>query len=437
MLYLKSLEIENVRCFGKKQRIDFTYDTGEIAKWTVILGDNGTGKTSILRSIVSMLPTPKEFLGRRSKVDNEFSLSINNGFRNAWSLMRKDGENPSNIRLKVAECMQPFSDVEYEIDLVYSENHRTKEAPVPLTGSTIFNTELLSPVYCFAYGANRKMSGKSLSGDNLLEASLTLFDEEARLQNSEEYFLQLDYESAKSRKGGDEMERVKKLLLKILPSGVKNIRVSKTGRLQREVQVETSFGWVPLTELSLGYKTTIAWSIDFATKMIYYHEKSRNPFEEPAILIIDEIDLHMHPAWQHEIIENLSTLFPKTQFIVTAHSPLIAQAALDSNLVLLKKTSDQVKVVNEPNIVKSWRIDQVLTSDLFGLKEPRNKKYQKILDKRRTLLMKDELSTEESDELHKLESKLDEIPVAETQEYIKAMEIILKASKHSSNHDSN
>jgi len=164
--------------------------------------------------------------------------------------------------------------------------------------------------------------------------------------------------------------------------------------------------------------------------MIYYHEHSSSPFDEPAILILDEIDLHMHPAWQREIIDNLTKIFSKTQFIVTAHSPLIAQAALDANLVLLKKNKDEIRVINEPDIVKSWRIDQVLTSDLFGLKDTRSKKTENVLAKRRRLLLKDELSQKEMEELQKLETKIDEIPVAETQEYIKAMEIILKSAKH-------
>ena len=62
MLYLKKLVIENVRCFGAKQKINFTDSDGKISQWTVILGDNGTGKTSILRSIVSLLPSPQSFL---------------------------------------------------------------------------------------------------------------------------------------------------------------------------------------------------------------------------------------------------------------------------------------------------------------------------------------------------------------------------------------
>lgn len=431
MLYLKSLELENVRCFGKKQRIDFTGADGKISQWTVILGDNGTGKTTILRSIVSLLPSPQSFLDRRNHLETEYNLSINNGWRNAWDLKHKNGEEDSILSLVVAECQKPF-DSEYEASLYHTVNHKKDNSDNAYSGTTKFDTRVLSPVYCFAYGANRKVGTKSLSGEKLLQANETLFNEEALLQNSEEYFLQIDYETIKQKKGSQIRDKVKDLLLQILPTGVKDIRVSKAGRLQRTVQVETPFGWVSINELSLGYKTTIAWLIDFATKMMYYNEKSKTPFDEPAILILDEIDLHMHPAWQREIIQNLTELFPRTQFIVTAHSPLIAQAALDSNLALLKRTTDQIKIINEPAIIRSWRIDQVLTSDLFGLQESRSPKVEKILRQRRNLLFKDDLNAADKKKLKQLESKIDEIPIAETQEYIKAMEIVLKASKHSS-----
>lgn len=425
MLYLKKIAIENVKCFGSKQHIDFTGDDGKISQWTVILGDNGTGKTSILKSIVSLLPSPQSFLDKRSHLDTEYDLSINNGWRNAWSLKRND-EKESKISLTISETEIPFDHQEHypEMDLSFTMNH--KGINTDNSGLTLskFDTILFSPVYCFAYGANRKMAEKSLSDDNFRNTSETLFREDALLPNSSEYFLRLDYETAKSRKGSEELKRVKKLLLKVLPSGVKDIKVEKVERLRREVQVKTDFGWVNLNELSLGYKTTIAWLMDFATKMIYYHENSNTPFDEPAILIIDEIDLHMHPAWQREIIENLTKIFTKTQFIVSAHSPLIAQAALSSNLVLLKRVGDHIKVENTPDVIRSWRIDQVLTSDLFGLKGSRPKEIEKKIQERRTLLKKENLNENQINELQKLNAEIDRMPIGETKAEIDAMEIL-------------
>lgn len=429
MLYLKNLEIENVRCFGKKQRIDFTDKDGNISQWTVILGDNGTGKTTLLKSIVSMLPAPQSFLEKRTNLETEYFLSFDNQWKYIWDLRHKEGEKNSLLSLNVVECEKPFSEnVEIEIELRREINHSNSLDEMHYRSHQyeqgMYDTKILSLVKCFAYGANRKMAEKSLSDNNLKNTNETLFKEEALLPNSSEYFLRVDYETAKNKKGNAEKNRIKDLLIKILPSEVQDIEIKKSGRLQREVKVKTDFGWVKLNELGLGYKTTIAWLIDFATKMIYFHEKSNKPFEEPAILVIDEIDLHMHPEWQREIIENLTMLFPNTQFIASAHSPLIAQAALNSNLVLLKKRGDHVVIENTPDVIRSWRIDQLLTSDLFGLKEARSKEMEDKMTLRRKLLKKDSLTKSEEKKLEDLNIEIYDMPIGETKSEIEAMDIL-------------
>jgi predicted ATP-binding protein involved in virulence len=429
MLYLKNLEIENVRCFGKKQRIDFTDKNGDISQWTVILGDNGTGKTTLLKSIVSMLPAPQSFLEKRTNLDTEYFLSFDSQWKYIWDLRHKEGEKNSLLSLNVVECEKPFSEnVEIEYELRREINHSNSLDEMHYRSHQyeqgMYDTKILSPVKCFAYGANRKMAEKSLSDDNLKNTNETLFKDEALLPNSSEYFLRVDYETAKNKKGNAEKNRIKDLLIKILPSEVQDIEIKKSGRLQRDVKVKTDFGWVKLNELGLGYKTTIAWLIDFATKMIYFHEKRNNPFEEPAILVIDEIDLHMHPEWLREIIDNLTLLFPNTQFIVSAHSPLIAQAALNSNLILLKKRGDHVEIENAPDIIRSWRIDQVLTSDLFGLKNARTKEFEDKINRRRNLLKKEELTSLEQQELNDLNIEVYNMPIGETSAEIEAMDIL-------------
>ncbi|MDR3262115.1 MAG: AAA family ATPase [Tannerella sp.] len=285
--YVKGLEIENVRCFGKRQRINFTDSKGNISQWTVILGDNATGKTTLLRSIVSMLHLP---LSDEDDGENQKRYTYLRGLVDGWDMKHQDGEQESVLRMIMSICKPPFIEEKWPeifVSNTYKRNHKSRERKF-----------LTRQSYCFAYGANRRMTEKSLSDDSFTRISENLYKDDAFLPNSSEYFLRLDYETAKSRKGSRELDKVKELLLKVLPEGVQDIKIVKAGRLQREVQVKTDFGWVNLNDLSLGYKTTIAWLIDFATKMIYFHDKSDNPFDESAILVLDEIDLHMHPAWQ-------------------------------------------------------------------------------------------------------------------------------------------
>ena len=160
---------------------------------------------------------------------------------------------------------------------------------------------------------------------------------------------------------------------------------------------KTPYGWVPLRQLGYGYRTMIAWVVDFASRMVERYPDSPDPLAEPAVVLVDEIDLHLHPKWQRELIGFLTERFPNTQFIVTAHSPLIVQAATDANIALLKREGDHVVIENNPETIRGWRIDQILTSDLFGLETARPPDMEKLLLRRKELLTKPRLTKAEQE----------------------------------------
>jgi hypothetical protein len=120
--------------------------------------------------------------------------------------------------------------------------------------------------------------------------------------------------------------------------------------------------------------------------------------------------------------------FPKTQFIVSAHGPLFVQAAADTNLVVLVEKGNQVEILRNPESIKGWRIDQVITSDLVGLDGARDPKTDKLLRRQEELLGKAELSESEQKELDKLDEQLRGLPTAETKEDRQAMALIRAAA---------
>src|SRR5207247_817848 len=135
----------------------------------------------------------------------------------------------------------------------------------------------------------------------------------------------------------------------------------------RGVGVSTKDGEVPLRQLSYGYQTMMAWAFDIGWRLFRHYPDASSPLQQPAIVLIDEIDLHLHPRWQRDIRARLSIHFPNVQFIATAHSPLIAQAFLDANLAVVVRDGDHSVIENDPVKVDNWRVDQILTSELFGL----------------------------------------------------------------------
>jgi predicted ATP-binding protein involved in virulence len=78
-----------------------------------------------------------------------------------------------------------------------------------------------------------------------------------------------------------------------------------------------------LDQLSDGYKTLLALVIDLSARMSMANPHLDDPLGVEAIVMIDEVDLHLHPAWQQHIIGDLLRTFPNTQFVLTTHSPFI------------------------------------------------------------------------------------------------------------------
>jgi hypothetical protein len=281
------------------------------------------------------------------------------------------------------------------------------------------------------------MGAGSLSAPKESQPSDSLFFEDVPLRNAEEWLLQADYAASKEShekgaKGGakERRDRIKQLLIELLPE-VSDMRFAPPdGRNPAaRVEVQTPYGWVAMRGLSLGYRTLIAWMVDLASRLFERYPESPNPLAEPAVVLVDEIDLHLHPAWQRQLIGYLTERFPNTQFIVTAHSPLVVQSATDANIVVLKREGDHVVIDNDVESIRGWRVDQILTSDLFGLETARPVQIEALLKERTTLLSKPRLTPKDEARLRELDSAIGPLPTGETQTERDALELIQRAAE--------
>lgn len=421
--YLLDLSLENLRCFGRKQTLRLADGRGVPYHWTIILGENGTGKTSLLKALVSLAPSPKQMFGRNQELHLYPGLL---DWATSWDTRRQSGSATAHISGTTVKARSlAHARTGERLQLWVEQRHSGRDR----ISYSAAEYSQLGDFLCFAYGASRRMGKASLTNDTYSTASVSLFDDDAPLINVEEFFLRADYDAktSRSRKATQQRETVRKLLVDILPE-VSDLRISKGSADARTVEAKTPFGWVRLSEMSLGYKSLIAWLVDFASRMYHYHRTKPHPFREPAVVLVDEIDLHMHPRWQRKILGYLSRKFPNTQFIATAHSPLIVQAALEANLVLLKRQGAHVRIENETETIRTWRIDQILTSDIFGLSSARSEDVEQLLAERRALLVKPKLGKHDATKLQELEQKLGRVPVAETPENLEAMEIVRQAA---------
>lgn len=439
--YFLSLTVENVRCFGSPaQTLDLSDGNDRPAQWTIILGDNGVGKTTVLRSLAGLTPD-QTLLLREEKfeyVPPRYTSDLL--LRFAWEVFRgSDVQNIAKLScnfavgVKLEELAKKAGKFSASMQVIRLPDdlglgrdlHSIRESGTQR-----------GHMYCCGYGATRAMSHTSLSDNELGDSLSSLFHDDVSLLNAEEWLLRSDYESKVSDKGKERRELVRQALLRMLPEieeievdyGSERVTKRQDGRFEPTVIFKTPYGWVRLQDLSLGYKTLIAWTVDFAARMFDRYPGSQNPLAEPAVCLVDEIDLHLHPTWQRKLIGYLTELFPNTQFIVTAHSPLIVQAAANANIVVLRREGDHVVIDNSVESLKGWSVDQILTSDLYGLVSERPPEYDAMLTERRRLLSKSRLTKKDRARLQELEAEVDKLPVGRTPEDIKAMEIIRRAA---------
>ena len=121
----------------------------------------------------------------------------------------------------------------------------------------------------------------------------------------------------------------------------------------------------------------VSWLVDFVYKLADYYYDEKSIFDKQAIVIIDEIDLHLHVSFQKKLVKFLTSTFKNVQFIVTAHSPLIVQASSNANIILLKRYGISSKTYENEYDISKWRIDQIYSSDLFGKCRLKTRKCRK------------------------------------------------------------
>lgn len=432
--YFLSLTVENVRCFGPKQTLDLSDGKGRPARWTVILGDNGTGKTTLLQSLVAV--EPSRMLGSLE------AMIVPSAFRAAFAVyeplvsssgdfQRGTGDSTTRISVSIS-AGQSFAK--------RSTRTSTHEVGVQWIGakkrSSAYSSDSdkVAGLVCYGYGAARKMDLSSLSGRYTEDSSANLFREDAELINPEAWLLQTDYTASKKSPAQAaataRREQVGQILSAILPD-VDDIRflVPIVVKDKPRVEFKTPYGWVPIWSLGLGYRTMIAWIVDLASRLFDRYPDSPDPIAEPAVVLVDEIDLHLHPRWQRKIMSFLSERFKNTQFIVTAHSPLIVQAATDANIAVLRREGDHVVIDQSIKAVRGWRIDQVLTSDLFGLETARPPEFDELLRERKKILTKGRLTRRDKEKLQLLNAQMGELPAGENLQQFEAMDIIQRAAK--------
>lgn len=439
-MYFLSIALENVKCFGSKQTLDLSNGKGAPARWTLILGDNGVGKTTLLQLLALMRPT-EDPESEKQKTDMIAIKATIDSFEDndEYERLLRAGKNEDlsvRIELSNGEKLNVHSPKKGNI-LSYEVKAKSKDGKLTASTNVVGYLKNFNAPNVFAYSASRHMVSNNSDQSSLRDSVANLFSETGELYDAEEILPNLDYKQLKQiPRAKEDLIKVKALLVDLLPfvesaecieimgpSTITNFNTSGS------VKIKMPTGIVALSSLSMGYMTMLAWAVDLAIRMLEKFPESDAPLEEPAVVIIDEIDLHLHPKWQRDVREQLTSHFPNTQFICTAHSPLMAQSSEEENIVVLKLENNEVHIINNRDLIKGWRVDQILTSDLFGLTSARSSEVEERVNERRRILDKKKKTKDDLQELKELDDTLSKLPTLESMEDENMMDLLREANK--------
>ena len=179
------------------------------------------------------------------------------------------------------------------------------------------------------------------------------------------------------------------------------------------VLVDTDDGQIPIDLVSQGMSSIYSWAGCLLQRLQEVYPDSESFANEKALVLVDEIDAHMHPKWQQLIVTKLKESFPNIQFIATTHSPLITYGLETDEIIVARRAAEgedaEGKVIVERSTMdpSAFYADQILTSPLFDLETSGDPAHYKATIRYTELSAKDSRTEQEESELEELSEKLD------------------------------
>jgi energy-coupling factor transporter ATP-binding protein EcfA2 len=380
---ISAVRIENVRGFaGAHGKVDLSFSRadGKFPRWIVVAGRNGAGKSTFLQAIALTIAGPS--IARI--MAESFAGWISNGTKEAHAATRLQFADADGFTTGRPLTFAPWAALRWV---------RQEAGPEPsiYAGAVGGNwTASRGPWaenprgwFLAGYGPFRRLSPAPTEAQRVMmlpgrpSALASLFREEASLSEAVQWLQQVYLRRLEVRPDAERIERAVLRLLNdgLLPEGMRVLSVSSDGLLVRT----PSNAELSLQSLSDGYRTVAALVLDIVKQLINaYGQLSVSEQDDGTIVIrnegvvlIDEIDVHLHVSWQQRIGFWLKAHFPNLQFIVTTHSPFICQAADEGGLIRLPAPGENAtaEIVNGDLFkrVVNGSADEAVLSDLFGL----------------------------------------------------------------------
>jgi predicted ATP-binding protein involved in virulence len=404
---VKRLELKGFRGFDE---IVLDFDTSP-QRPTVFIGVNGVGKSSVLDSLVILLswfikriefdPDSKKPLQseteHRSLPESQFAYGypfedIKNNCDNASGKILIDYQS-EEIQWTISTVFQLHNYVEdtntnHTINMSSEEVEELNILTKKIRDATRKNSYESLPIIIY-YSVNRSSSQIPLISQDIV--STTAIDAyknalDRKSIDSKEFFQWYrnteDLENERIRDDANYKDKqlvaVRNAIHSLIPE-FNNLRVRRSPlRMTVNKTIGDKVEELSIDQLSDGEKCLLAMVGDIARRLAIANPSLDDPLQGEGIVLIDEIELHLYPQWQHKIIPRLTETFPNCQFIVTTHSPQVLSHVQPENIYILQSTPDGI-IVSNPESSYGRDSNQIL-EDYMGTPERPQDIKDKILE---------------------------------------------------------
>lgn len=384
-MYISKISLRNYRKFEK---LDIEFDE----KLSVLIGKNGIGKTSILDALTIAIGT---FFFSLDGISSKEIRAVD--AYNKYFSIGKDVDIQKQFPVEIiAKGSIENKEINWKRSLNSLGGKTTSIDAKDITSiSTSYQERLMKgdvslrlPLLAY-YGSSRLLDGNrrkqpgTYKQNTRINGYIDCLDGKGNLKLLLDWFKRMTIKSNQNGKPNETYLAVKRAMEKCFSrlTGIENINVlvnpdtfaieinyndSDKGRVQ-----------IPLEQLSNGYKCTLSLIGDIAHRMATLNPQLSGDVlqETNGIILIDEVDLHLHPESQYHILDILTDIFPKIQFIVTTNSPIIINSISSGSLLVI---NDNSVIVNYGNALYGQDINTVVKTIMESSVRP--KKIQEIFD---------------------------------------------------------
>jgi len=357
---IERFSVQNLRAIS---RLDFPLvERGGRAPWLMLLGENAAGKSTVLQALALALVGQKY----RERLVDELELDLKS--------MVRHGADYGEIHVTLTSATEP------RVLRIYADGR------IEVSGRD-------AQLMLLAFGSTRllpRRKGGAPTGESYARID-NLFDPYTPLLDAQKWLLEASPEN---------FDYAARAIKKALAIDLDHTLVRENGL----VGLYERGALVPLGRLCDGYQTVIALVADILSVVL---PAWKTPELAQGLVLIDEVGNHLHPSWKLRFVESMREILPNLQVIATTHEPLCLRGLQHGEVAVLRRGArGGINLVSDLPPIEGLRIDQILTSEHFGLASTLDPALQALFEQYHALLRKPELAQVETAKLEELQTRI-------------------------------